>query len=64
MKDVVEAVNKVADTYGCKIVEGTLPPYKMQQYDIDSNADGDDIEFEVCQVYAVNIVTSSGTGKV
>ncbi|KAK1383003.1 Metallopeptidase M24 family protein [Heracleum sosnowskyi] len=68
-KDVSEAVQKVAATYDCKIVEGVLS-HQLKQFVIDgnkvvlsvSNPDTrvDDAEFEENEVYAIDIVTSTG----
>jgi curved DNA binding protein len=71
-KDVTEAIQKVAAAYDCKIVEGVLS-HQLKQFVIDgnkvvlsvSNADTkvDDAEFEENEVYAIDIVTSTGEGK-
>jgi methionine aminopeptidase len=63
----------VADAYDCKIVEGVLS-HQLKQFVIDgnkvvlsvSNTDTkvDDADFEENEVYAVDIVTSTGEGKV
>lgn len=72
-KDVTEAIQKVAAAYDCKIVEGVLS-HQLKQFVIDgnkvilsvSNPDTrvDDAEFEENEVYAIDIVTSTGEGKV
>lgn len=72
-KDVTDAIQKVAAAYDCKIVEGVLS-HQLKQFVIDgnkvvlsvSNPDTrvDDAEFEENEVYAVDIVTSTGDGKV
>ena len=72
-KDVTEAIQKVAAAYDCKIVEGVLS-HQLKQFVIDgnkvvlsvSNADTkvDDADFEENEVYAIDIVTSTGEGKV
>jgi len=72
-KDVTEAIQKVAAAYDCKIVEGVLS-HQLKQFVIDgnkvilsvSNPDTrvDDAEFEENEVYAVDIVTSTGDGRV
>lgn len=72
-KDVTEAIQKVAAAYDCKIVEGVLS-HQLKQFVIDgnkvvlsvSNPDTrvDDAEFEENEVYAIDIVTSTGDGKV
>ncbi|KAG9151175.1 hypothetical protein Leryth_002751 [Lithospermum erythrorhizon] len=71
-KDVTEAIQKVAGAYGCKIVEGVLT-HQLKQFVIDGNkvvlsvsspeVRVDDAEFEENEVYAVDIVTSTGDGK-
>ena len=72
-KDVTEAIQKVAAAYDCKIVEGVLS-HQLKQFVIDgnkvvlsvSNPDTrvEDAEFEENEVYAIDIVTSTGDGKV
>ncbi|KAG5253393.1 proliferation-associated protein [Salix suchowensis] len=71
-KDVTEAIQKVAAAYDCKIVEGVLS-HQLKQFVIDgnkvilsvSNSDTrvDDAEFEENEVYAVDIIASTGEGK-
>jgi methionine aminopeptidase len=71
--DVIDAIQKVAAAYNCKIVEGVLC-HQLMQFVIDGNkvvlsAFGpetrvEDAEFEENEVYAVDIVTSTGEGKV
>ncbi|XP_043708300.1 ERBB-3 BINDING PROTEIN 1-like [Telopea speciosissima] len=71
-KDVTEAVQKVAAAYDCKIVEGVLS-HQLKQFVIDGNkvilsvsspeTRVDDAEFEENEVYAIDIVTSTGEGK-
>ncbi|KAF9592054.1 hypothetical protein IFM89_011804 [Coptis chinensis] len=72
-KDVTEAIQKVAAAYDCKIVEGVLS-HQLKQFVIDGNkvilsasnpeTKVDDAEFEENEIYAVDIVTSTGDGKV
>lgn len=72
-KDVTDAIQKVAAAYDCKIVEGVLS-HQLKQFVIDGNkvvlsvagpeTRVDDAEFEENEVYAVDIVTSTGEGKV
>lgn len=72
-KDVTEAIQKVAAAYDCKIVEGVLS-HQMKQFVIDGNkvvlsvsnpeTRVDDAEFEENEVYAIDIVASTGEGKV
>ncbi|KAK1283297.1 Methionine aminopeptidase 2A [Acorus calamus] len=71
-KDVTEAIQKVAAAYDCKIVEGVLS-HQMKQFVIDGNkvvlsvtnpdTRVDEAEFEENEVYAIDIVTSTGEGK-
>ncbi|XP_057476724.1 ERBB-3 BINDING PROTEIN 1-like [Actinidia eriantha] len=71
-KDVTEAIQKVAAAYDCKIVEGVLS-HQLKQFVIDGNkvvlsisnseTRVDDAEFEENEVYAIDIVTSTGEGK-
>lgn len=71
-KDVTEAIQKVAAAYECKIVEGVLS-HQLKQFVIDGNkvvlsvsnpeTRVDDAEFEENEVYAIDIVTSTGEGK-
>ncbi|GAB2230246.1 hypothetical protein Droror1_Dr00014504 [Drosera rotundifolia] len=71
-KDVTEAIQKVAAAYDCKIVEGVLS-HQLKQFVIDGNkvvlsvstpeVRVDDAEFEENEVYAVDIVASTGEGK-
>jgi len=70
---VTEAIQKVAAAYDCKIVEGVLS-HQLKQFVIDGNKvvlsvsspemRVDDAEFEENEVYGVDIVTSTGEGKV
>jgi methionine aminopeptidase len=72
-KEVTEALQKVAAAYDCKIAEGVLS-HQMKQFVIDANkvilsaaspeTRVDDAEFEENEVYAIDIVTSTGDGKV
>lgn len=72
-KEVTEAIQKVAAAYDCKIVEGVLS-HQLKQFVIDGNkvilsitnpeTRVDDAEFEENEVYAIDIVTSTGDGKV
>nr|AFG29445.1 Erb3 binding protein [Nervilia fordii] len=71
-KDVTEAIQKVAAAYDCKIVEGVLS-HQLKQFVIDGNkvilsvgnpeTRVDEAEFEENEVYAVDIVMSTGDGK-
>lgn len=72
-KDVTEAIQKVAAAYDCKIVEGVLS-HQLKQFVIDGNkviisvtnpeTRVDEFEFEENEVYAIDVVTSTGEGKV
>ncbi|GAQ86918.1 metallopeptidase M24 family protein [Klebsormidium nitens] len=69
---VTEAFKKVAEAYDVKMVEGVLS-HQMKQFVIDGNkvvitvagpeAKVDEAEFEENEVYAVDVVVSSGEGK-
>ncbi|GMP58732.1 hypothetical protein CsSME_00022297 [Camellia sinensis var. sinensis] len=71
-RDVTEAIQKVAAAYDCKIIEGVLS-HQLKQFVIDGNkvvlsvsspeTRVDDVEFEENEVYAIDIVTSTGEGK-
>jgi len=71
--DVTEAIQKVAAAYDCKIVEGVLS-HQLKQHVIDGNkvvlsvsspeTTVDEVEFEENEVYAIDIVASTGDGKV
>ncbi|URE05023.1 Proliferation-associated protein 2G4 [Musa troglodytarum] len=71
-KDVTEAIQKVAAAYDCKIVEGVLS-HQLKQFVIDGNkviisvtnpeTRVDEFEFEENEVYAIDVVTSTGEGK-
>ena len=70
---VTEAIQKVAEAYDCKIVEGVIS-HQMKQNVIDASKSFlsvstpetrvDDAEFEENEVYAIDIVASTGDGKV
>lgn len=70
---MTEALQKVASAYDCKVVEGVLS-HQMKQFVIDANkvilsvtnqdTRVDDAEFEENEVYAIDIVMSTGEGKV
>lgn len=63
----------MAGAYDCKIVEGVLS-HQMKQHVIDGNkvvlsvsspeTTVDEVEFEENEVYAIDIVASTGDGKV
>lgn len=69
---MTEAIQKVAAAYDCKILEGVLS-HQLKQFVIDGNkvvlsvsspdTRVDDAEFEENEVYAIDIVTSTGDGK-
>ncbi|KAL1199795.1 ERBB-3 BINDING PROTEIN 1 [Cardamine amara subsp. amara] len=69
---VTEAIQKVAAAYDCKIVEGVLS-HQMKQFIIDGTKSilsvsspetrVEDVEFEENEVYAIDIVASTGDGK-
>ncbi|KAH0934989.1 hypothetical protein HID58_012106 [Brassica napus] len=69
---VTEAIQKVSEAYDCKIVEGVIS-HQMKQNVIDGSKSFlsvstpetrvDDAEFEENEVYAIDIVASTGDGK-
>ena len=71
-QNVTEVVKKVADCYGVNPVQGVLM-HQMKRYIIDGNnavigreeADQrvEDFQFEDAQVYTVDVVMSTGSGK-
>eukprot|EP00897_Mesotaenium_endlicherianum_P003146 jgi/Mesen1/285/ME1155825C09446 len=71
-KDVTEALQKVAAAYDCHVTEGVLS-HQMKQFVIDGNkvvlslgnaeTRVDDFDFEENEVYAIDIVMSTGEGK-
>lgn len=71
-KDVTEAIQKVATAYDCKVTEGVLS-HQMKQFVIDANkvilsvshpeTRVEDAEFEENEVYAIDVVMSTGEGK-
>eukprot|EP01118_Nematostelium_gracile_P005252 TRINITY_DN1647_c0_g1_i1.p1 TRINITY_DN1647_c0_g1~~TRINITY_DN1647_c0_g1_i1.p1 ORF type:complete len:395 (-),score=156.15 TRINITY_DN1647_c0_g1_i1:57-1241(-) len=70
--DVTEAINKVAEQFKCNTVEGVLS-HQMKRFVIDGNKviisksslehKVEEFEFEENQVYAIDIVMSTGEGK-
>jgi len=70
--DVTEAIEKVAKEFGCESMEGVLS-HQMKRFVIDGNKTiinkstlehkVDEFEFEENQVFAVDIVMSTGEGK-
>lgn len=71
--DVTEAIQKVAAAYDCKIVEGVLS-HQLKQKLIDGSkvvlsvsspeTRVDEVDFQENEVYAIDIVASTGDGKV
>jgi len=69
---VTSVINKAAGEYKCSVVQGVLS-HQMKQYVIDGNkviisketADEkvDEVEFQLNEVYAVDIIVSTGEGK-
>jgi methionine aminopeptidase len=70
--DVAPVLQTIAEAYGCNIVEGVMS-HEMKQFIIDGNkcvlnkpspeAKVEDSEFEENEVYAIDIVISTGEGK-
>jgi len=72
VSDVAATLQAIAEAYGCNVVEGVLT-HQMKQFIIDGNKcvlnkpspenKVEDAEFEENEVYAVDIVISTGEGK-
>jgi len=70
--DVTRAINRVAQTFDCRPVENTCSPlvrrYIQDQEHIIPNSiipnENDDFEFRYNDVYSINILMSTGDGKV
>lgn len=72
VSDVAGALSKVVEDFGCNLVEGVMS-HQMKQFVIDGNKcvlnrptpehKVEDAEFEENEVYAVDIVVSTGEGK-
>ncbi len=70
--DVAGPLQKVAEAYGCNMVEGVMS-HEMKQFVIDGSKcilnkptpeqKVEDAEFEENEVYAIDIVVSTGEGK-
>ena len=72
ISDVPDTLSKVVEAYGCNLVEGVMS-HQMKQFVIDANKcvlnrpspehKVEDGEFEENEVYAIDIVVSTGEGK-
>lgn len=72
VSDVAGPLQKVAEAYGCNVVEGVMS-HEMKQFIIDGSKcvlnkptpehKVEDVEFEENEVYAIDIVISTGEGK-
>ncbi|GAX82493.1 hypothetical protein CEUSTIGMA_g9920.t1 [Chlamydomonas eustigma] len=72
VSEVAATLQTIAEAHGCNIVEGVMT-HQMKQFIIDGNkcvlnrpspeAKVEDAEFEENEVYAVDIVMSTGDGK-
>lgn len=72
ISDVSAVLEKIADAYGVKLVEGVMT-HQLKRFIIDGNkcilnkqtpeSKVDDGEFEENEVYAIDIVMSTGEGK-
>ncbi len=72
VSDVAGTLQKIAEAYGCTLVEGDMS-HQMKQFVIDGNKcvlnrptpehKVEDQEFEENEVYAIDIVMSTGEGK-
>lgn len=71
--EITEAINKIAETFKCNMVEGVLS-HQMKRFVIDGNKciiskssatqKVEEFEFEENQIYCIDIVVSTGEGKV
>lgn len=71
-QDVSEPMQKAAEAYGCSVVEGVLT-HQMKRYIIDGNVvvlnkpsteyRAEEQNFSLHEVYAVDVVVSTGEGK-
>ncbi|KAL6785008.1 hypothetical protein ACKKBG_A02055 [Auxenochlorella protothecoides x Auxenochlorella symbiontica] len=71
-KEVGPVLSKIAEAYGCTLVEGVLS-HEMKRFIIDASKavlprpgvdqKADDFEIEEGEVYAIDIVMSTGEGK-
>jgi methionine aminopeptidase len=69
---VAPVLQTIAEAYGCTVVEGVMS-HEMKRYIIDGNKcvlnrptpdqKVEDVEFEENEVYAIDIVLSTGEGK-
>ncbi|GAX74700.1 hypothetical protein CEUSTIGMA_g2148.t1 [Chlamydomonas eustigma] len=72
VSEVAATLQSIAEAYGCNVVEGVMT-HQMKQFIIDGNkcvlnkpspeAKVEEAEFEENEVYAVDIVMSTGEGK-
>ena len=72
ISDVAGPLQKIAEAYGCNMVEGVMS-HEVKQWVIDSSKcilnkpspenKVEDAEFEENEVYAIDIVVSTGEGK-
>ena len=72
ISDVPDVLRKVVESYGCNLVEGVMT-HQMKQFVIDANKcvlnrpspehKDENGDFEENEVYAVDIVVSTGEGK-
>lgn len=71
--EVTEAMNKIVETFKCSMVEGVLS-HQMKRFVIDGNKTiiskttvdhkVEEFEFEENQIYCVDVVVTTGEGKV
>lgn len=73
VSEVAPILQKIAESYGCSVVEGVMS-HQMKRFVVDGNkcvlnkpsppeTKVDDEEFEENEVYAIDIVMSTGEGK-
>ncbi|KAL4856447.1 ERBB-3 BINDING PROTEIN 1 [Chlorella vulgaris] len=71
--EVAGPLNKIAEAYGCSLVDGVMS-YQMNRFVIDGekavlqkplpDTKMDEFEFEEGEVYAIDIIISTGEGKI
>lgn len=72
IKQITEAITKVAESYQCNAVEGVLS-HELKKHLLDGNnviinkatfdQKVDDYEFQVNEVFGLDVIVSTGEGK-
>ncbi|PSC67049.1 proliferation-associated 2G4-like [Micractinium conductrix] len=60
--EVAPVLGKIAEAYGCNLVDGVMT-YEMTRFVIDAQKAVDECEFEEGEVYAIDIIVTTGEGK-